>query len=89
MVRAGRIISQELRQRGSSGLVHGGSHRGLDSFHVEPAFIAALPENNLKKPVYFTRDFLSDRFRRFFSWGDGGVSATGRSAQICSLTSNS
>jgi hypothetical protein len=35
------------------------------------------------------RDFLLDRLGRFFSWADGGVSATGRNWQICSLTANS
>ena len=47
VVRIGRIVSQQLRQRGSSGLVHGGSQCGLDGFHVEPAVVAAFLENNL------------------------------------------
>jgi hypothetical protein len=41
-----RIVSQQLRQRGSASLVHGGSHSGLDGFQIEPAVVAALLKNN-------------------------------------------
>ena len=46
-------------------------------------------EDDAQQLVYFARDFLLDRFRRFFSWADGDASSTGRNWQIRSLTSSS
>jgi len=41
------LISQQLRQCGGSGLVHGGPHSGLDRFQIESAVVvAALLKNN-------------------------------------------
>ena len=45
-------------------------------------------EGDRQQLFYFARDFLLDRFGRFFPWVDGAVSSTGRNAQICSLTSS-
>jgi hypothetical protein len=64
--RISRIVLQQLRQRGSSGLVHGGSHSGLDRFQIEPTVIATLLKNNPQEPVYFAGNFFLDCRRRFF-----------------------
>ena len=80
---------QQFAQRGCSGLVHGRAHRHLDGFQIQMPRLAAAAEDDAQELVYFARDFLLDRFGRFFSWADGEFSSTGRSWQICSLTSNS
>src|SRR5882672_12460114 len=82
-----RIVSQQLRQRGSPRVVHGGSHRRLDRFQIEPTFAATLLKNNLQEPVYFAGNFLLDCLRRFFSWAVCSVCSTGRKRQILRLTS--
>jgi hypothetical protein len=46
VVRVGRVVSQQLSQRGSPGLVHGGSQRAPDGFQIEPAILAALLKNH-------------------------------------------
>jgi hypothetical protein len=69
--------------------MHGRAHRHLDGFQIEMSRFAAGAEDDAQQLLYFARDFLLDRFSRFFSWADGEVSSTGRNAQICSLTSNS
>jgi hypothetical protein len=69
--------------------MHGRAHRHLDGFQVQTAALVAPVEDDPQQLVYFARDFLLDRFGRFFSWADGEVSSTGRNSQICSLTSNS
>jgi hypothetical protein len=65
--------------------MHGGSHRHLDSFQVQPACSAEVLKDHPEQRAYFAFDFLPDRFRRFFSCRDK-VSSTGRTAQSCSLT---
>src|ERR1019366_7577280 len=82
-----RIIAQQLRQRGSSGLVHGGSHSGLDRIQIVAAAGAVLLKNHPKEAVYFAGNFLLDRLRRFFSWAVCSVCSTGRKRQIFRLTS--
>src|ERR1022692_2482608 len=82
-----RIIAQQLRQRGSSGLVHGGSHSGLDRIQIVAAAGAVLLKNHPKEAVYFAGDLLLDRLRRFFSWAVCSVCSTGRVRQILRLTS--
>jgi hypothetical protein len=89
VVRIWRIVSQQLCQRASPGLMQGGPQSGLDRLQIEPTVVVALLKNNPQEPVYFAGDFLLDRFGRFFSWADGRVSSTGRNSQICSLTSKS
>jgi hypothetical protein len=58
VVRIRRIVSQQLRQRGSSGLVQGGSHSSLDRFQIEPTVAAALLKNKPQQPLYFAGDLL-------------------------------
>jgi hypothetical protein len=69
--------------------MHGGTDRCFDTLQVESAGRFTIAENDTKQLLYFAGDFFLDRFDRFFSWSDGAVSVTGRSPQICSLTSNS
>lgn len=80
---------QQFCQRCGAGLMHGRTHRHFQSFQIHTSRFAAGTEDYTQQLCYFARDFLLDRFRRFFSWADGAVSSTGRNAQICSLTSNS
>jgi hypothetical protein len=86
-IRIRRIVSQQLRQRGSPGLVHGGSQGGLDRFQIERDTIAALLKNNPQEAVYFAGNFLLDGLRRFFSWAVCSVCSTGRKRQIFRFTS--
>jgi hypothetical protein len=62
--------------------------RHLDGLEIELVRFPSGGEDNPEQLVYLTGDFLLDRFDGFFSWADGGISSTGRSWQICSLTSN-
>src|ERR1700736_3577514 len=80
------IVLQQLGQRRSPGLVHGGSQSDFDRFQVEPAIAAALLKNHVQKSFYFAGDFLLDRFGRFFLWADGRASSTGRNSPICLFT---
>ena len=80
---------QQLCQRCRAGLMHGRTHRHLQGFQIQTSRLAAGTEGDTQQLFYFARDFLLNRFRRFFSWADGAASSTGRNAQICSLTSNS
>jgi hypothetical protein len=52
------------------------------------ARLAMSVEDDAQQLVYFARDYLPDRFGRFFSWAEGAGGSAGRNAQICSLTSN-
>jgi hypothetical protein len=79
---------QQLGKSGSSGAMHGRAHRHLNGFQVKAAGLAAIVEDHPQQLAYFAHNFLADRFSRFFSCGDSGASSTGRSSQICSLTSN-
>jgi hypothetical protein len=81
--------SQQFGQDGCPGMMHGGAYRHLDGFEIQLARFTPGAEDDAQQLIYFAGDFLLDRFRRFFSWADDGVSSTGRSWQICSLTSNS
>ena len=42
MVLLRRIVLQQLRQRGSSGLVHRGANGGFDRFQIQTATLAAV-----------------------------------------------
>ena len=77
------------RERRSAGVAPGRTQSHLGSLQSETAGLAALLENDTQELVYFPRDVLADCFRRFFSCALEAVSSTGRSPQICSLTSNS
>jgi hypothetical protein len=69
--------------------MHGRANRHLDGFEIEMARFAPGAEDDAQQLFYFADDFLADRFDRFFSSADDGISSTGRSWQICSLTSTS
>ena len=71
------------------GLMQGRTYRHLDGFQIQAPRLAATIKDDAQQLIYFARDFLVDRFHRFFSWADGGVSSIGRKSQICSLTFNS
>jgi hypothetical protein len=66
--------------------MHGGSHRHLDCFQVQPACFPEILKDATEQPAYFALDFPPDRFRRFFSCAVS-VSSTGRERQIFSLVS--
>jgi hypothetical protein len=85
--RGGKL--QQLGQGGGTRTVHGRADCGLDRFQIQMPGLAPATEDHTQKLIYFARDFLADRFCRFFSWADGIASATGRSLQICSFTSRS
>jgi len=61
---------QELSERRRAGVMHRRTHGHLSSFQIETASSTALLEDRAEELVYFARDFLADRFRRFFpeSW---------------------
>jgi len=80
-------LQQRAERRGAS-VMHGGAHRHLDGLQIETARLAALLEDDPQELVYFADDFLTDRFRRFFSSGVR-VSSRGRKRQTRSLTSTS
>ncbi|HTX37074.1 MAG TPA: hypothetical protein VME43_18725 [Bryobacteraceae bacterium] len=81
--------SQQFGQSGRPGMMHGRANHHLDGFEIEVAGLAPGAEDHAQQLIYFARDFPPDRFEGFFSWADDGISSTGRSWQICSLTSNS
>ena len=78
---------QQFAQRCRPGLMHGRSHSHLQGFQIQTPRLAAGTEGEAQQLVYFARDFLTDRFRRFFSSGET-VSATGRTRQILWFTSS-
>ena len=80
---------QQLGQSHSPGLMHRSTDRRLDTLKIESARRLVVAKNDAKQLLYFAGNFLLDRFGSFFSWADCVASATGRSSQICSLTSNS
>jgi len=67
--------------------MHGRAHRHLDGFQIDTARLATTIEDDAQQLVYFARDFLPDRGRRFFSWVEVEASSIGRSRQIFSFTS--
>ena len=66
--------------------MHGRTHYALNGFQVHTCRLAAALEEQSQKLLYFARDFLTDRFGRFFASGDK-VSSTGRARQIFRLSS--
>ena len=68
-------------------MVHGGTHGHLDGLQIETARLAALLKDHAEQLIYLLRDFLADRFGRFFSSGVR-VSSIGRARQIRSLISS-
>jgi len=69
--------------------MHGRTHSHLDSLQIQTPSLPAGAEDDAQQSIYFARDFLLDRFDRFFSWTEGWDSSTGRNWQTRSLTSNS
>ncbi|MGH8648712.1 MAG: hypothetical protein ACREUP_05315, partial [Burkholderiales bacterium] len=78
---------QEFGQGGGSGLMQSRTHCHFDGFQIQTPCFAVTVENNTQQLVYFARDFLADRFRRFFSWDAGSAGSAGRRWQISRLTS--
>ena len=79
---------QQLSESRRAGLMHNGPESHLDCFQIQDAPLLPLGEDAAQQRGYFARDFLADRFGRFFSCGVS-VSSTGRARQIFSLTSRS
>ena len=67
--------------------MHGRTHRPFYGLQIQTPGLAATLEQDAEQLVYFARDFLLDRFGRFFSTGER-VSSTGRARQILALTSS-
>ena len=86
LVRSRDGETQQFGQRAGPRLMQGRAHRHFDGFQIQPPALTAAAEDHAQKLVYFARDFLADRFDRFFSWGES-VSSTGRAWQTCALTS--
>src|SRR5207245_2671725 len=57
---------QQLGQGCCTGLMHGRAHRHLEGFQIDTARLVATIEDHAQQLVYFPRDFLPDRGRRFF-----------------------
>ena len=87
LIGSGNRELQQLCQCGCPGLMHGRAHRRLDGFQIETARLAATMEEDAQQLVYFARDFLPDRGRRFFFCVDVAASSHGRNRQIFSFTS--
>ena len=67
--------------------MHGRADSHFDGFQIETPRFAAAGGDRAQQLLYFARDFLVDRFARFFSCGES-VSWTGRARQILSFTSS-
>ena len=78
---------QQFGQCRGACLMHGRTHRHLDRFQIEMVRLLTSVENDTQQLAYFVRDFLLDRFGRFFSCGES-ESSTGRARQIFSFTSS-
>ena len=63
--RSGKL--QQFGERCGPGLMQGRTHQHLDRFQVQTAGLAAARKDDAQKPIYFARNFLADRFGRFFS----------------------
>jgi hypothetical protein len=55
-----RIVLQQLRQRGSSRLVHGGADGGLDCFQVQAAGLAAILKDDAQSAAGLLRGQFPD-----------------------------
>jgi hypothetical protein len=79
--------SRSVGQGGGARSVHGGAHSRLHGFQIETSGLAPALENDTQELIYFARDFLTDRFGRFFSWSASRSSSIGRKWQILALVS--
>lgn len=77
-----RVVLQQFRKRDGPGMVHRRADDRFDGFKVQATRLAAVPKNDAQQAVYFARNFLLNRFSRFFSCGCGTVFSTGRNRQI-------
>ena len=78
---------QQLRQSDGSGRMHRSTDRCLDTLEIEAARRPAVAQNDPQQLFCMAGEFVYDRFGSFFSWADATASITGRSSQICVLTS--
>jgi hypothetical protein len=81
--------AQQFGQRGCARAMHRRAHRHFDSLQVEPPRVAPATENDTQQLIYFVRDFLADRLRRFFSGpfvARPRSAASGRSPHWCPRT---
>ena len=69
---------QEFAQRGCPGMVHGRAHSHLDGLQIQVPQLTATVKDDAQQLVYFARDFLADRFSRFFSSGNKESASAGR-----------
>ena len=60
---------QQLAQGRRASLMQGGSQGHLDGFQVQPAALGAILKDQPQQMAYFARNFLLERFGRFFSCG--------------------
>jgi hypothetical protein len=67
--------------------MHGRAGRHFHGFQIEASRFAESGEDHTQQLTYFPRDFLLDRFGRFFSCGDSVLTWAGRIWQIRALTS--
>ena len=78
---------QQFGERCGPSPMHRRAHSHFDRFQIQTLALAAIVKDGTEQLVYFARDFLLNRFRRFFSCSLDGCSSTGRSQQIFSLIS--
>ena len=78
---------QQFSENHGAGPMHGRAHDCFGRLQIHTARLAAALEDYTQQLIYFPRDFLVDRFSRFFSSGVS-VSSTERARQIFSFTSN-
>jgi hypothetical protein len=78
---------EQFSQRCGPSLMQGRTNSHLDGFQIQTTRLAATVENDEQQLIYFSRDFLADRFRSFFSWALSDSSSTGRKPQIPAFTS--
>jgi hypothetical protein len=87
VVGVGRGKLEQFGQGRRTCTVHGRTHSHFDGFQIQAACFALAAENNPQKLVYFARDFLADRFRRFFSCSVGVSLSAGLKRQISAFVS--
>jgi hypothetical protein len=76
---------KQLAQGGGARPVQGRAHGHLRGFQIQAPGLAPLLEDDPQQLIYFARDLLLDRFRRFFSCSVGESSSVGRKRQISAL----
>jgi hypothetical protein len=76
---------QESAEGCRRSLVHGRARCHFDGLQIQIPALTSTVEDCAQQLLYFARDLLLDRFRRFFSSGEM-VSSTGRARQILSFT---